>query len=87
LIQAIVDWTEQHGHAPRWEEWLCAGENRPCSTTVTEHFGGWRAGIAAARLFVARSSEHQCSTEEPHAPRIASTSHRPTSSRLTESRT
>jgi DNA invertase Pin-like site-specific DNA recombinase len=48
ILDAVRAWIRQHGRAPRWDEWARAEPGRPCTWTVEQHFGGWKAGVAAA---------------------------------------
>jgi DNA invertase Pin-like site-specific DNA recombinase len=50
ILQALRDWTAQQGRVPIWHDWRRAVEGRPCNQTVCDHFGNWRAGLAAAGL-------------------------------------
>jgi DNA invertase Pin-like site-specific DNA recombinase len=49
VVNAIRKWTAEHGHQPKWHEWHSAQPGQPSRETVRKHFGGWRAGLAAAQ--------------------------------------
>ncbi len=50
ILAALKDWAAKNGRPPKWDEWMHATPERPCTNTVCQHFGGWRAGLAAAGL-------------------------------------
>lgn len=53
IIDALRAWTRRNGRPPRWDEWMRAAADRPCTWTVEQHFGSWNAGVAAASATVA----------------------------------
>jgi DNA invertase Pin-like site-specific DNA recombinase len=48
ILACLRSWADTHGRPPTWEDWLKAEPSRPCLRTVTEHFGSWHRGLAAA---------------------------------------
>jgi hypothetical protein len=50
ILAALKAWAELHGRAPARAEWFHAASERPNTTTVARHFGGWRNGLRAAGL-------------------------------------
>ena len=52
VIRALQDATRATGRPPRSTEWFRAAPDHPCSTTVRERFGSWRAALEAAEVAV-----------------------------------
>jgi DNA invertase Pin-like site-specific DNA recombinase len=50
IVKALQNWTAQHGRPPEHSDWVYATPNTPGRTTVSNHFGTWRKGLAAAGL-------------------------------------
>ena len=54
ILVALRAWAEQHGRAPRQDEWLAAGHEHPPASTVGNVFGSWSAALRAGGLTPAR---------------------------------
>lgn len=50
IIAAFRAYYDEHGRAPRANEWECATEQYPTRWSVARRFGSWRAGVEAAGL-------------------------------------
>lgn len=48
ILYAILEWEEEHGEPPKWNDWLKKGDRRPVSMTVRTRFGSWTNAIAEA---------------------------------------
>lgn len=47
---ALQTWASGHGQAPTQTQGKRAGADHPAASTVSKHFGTWRAGLQAAGL-------------------------------------
>lgn len=57
ILYAILEWNEEHGEPPRFNDWVRTGGNvHPTSATVVRVFGSWNKGIAAAGLEIRPSN-------------------------------
>src|SRR4051794_11105126 len=50
VIAALRAWAAAHGRAPHHDEWRTSGLEHPPTSTVTNMFGSWWAGVRAAGL-------------------------------------
>jgi DNA invertase Pin-like site-specific DNA recombinase len=48
ILDALQKWAAQQERPPRRADWARATLSRPGTTTVCNHFGSWRKGLAAA---------------------------------------
>ncbi len=48
LIAVIRSWTSEHGHRPTVADWRRADAHHPSHETLRQHFGSFRAAMAAA---------------------------------------
>lgn len=48
IIEAIQQWTTEHGRTPMSLDWRYAQRGRPVFNTVVRHFGSWANGVEAA---------------------------------------
>jgi len=68
IIAALHRFAEREGRAPIEGDWQTNGADHPHAGTVKDHFGSWRAGLAAAGL--------TCDREEWDRERILEAIHR-----------
>jgi hypothetical protein len=50
ILASLRAWAEEHGRSPIAFEWIRAGAEHPCSSTVRNHFGRWDDALGAAVL-------------------------------------
>jgi DNA invertase Pin-like site-specific DNA recombinase len=50
ILDALKTWTERHGHPPKATDWTRAEPGRPCARSVTQRYGTFSGGLAAAKL-------------------------------------
>jgi hypothetical protein len=50
ILDALRGWAAAQGRPPRWNDWLLAAPDRPCTETVRSHFGSFAGGLRAAGL-------------------------------------
>ncbi len=50
ILDAMKIWTERHGRPPKATDWTHAEPGRPCARSVTQRYGAFSAGLAAAKL-------------------------------------
>jgi hypothetical protein len=50
ILQALSDWTKEHGHPPIAHDWVRASPTTPSLGTVTNHCGSWQNALTAAGL-------------------------------------
>ncbi len=50
ILAALRAWTKRHGRAPKANDWTRAQRSHPCTRSVGQHFGTFRAAVVAAGL-------------------------------------
>jgi hypothetical protein len=50
ILYSLKTWTQRHGHPPKATDWTRADPGRPCARSVTQRYGTFNAGVAAANL-------------------------------------
>jgi hypothetical protein len=50
ILQALRDWTSEHGHPPIAHNWVRARPTTPSVGTVLNHYGTWAKALTAAGL-------------------------------------
>ncbi len=50
ILNALKTWTRRHGRPPKATDWTRAHRGHPCTRSVTQRYGSFKAALAAAKL-------------------------------------
>jgi DNA invertase Pin-like site-specific DNA recombinase len=69
IVKALRSWTAQNGCPPSRSDWIRGGPDRPCKTTVYNHFGSWQAALEAAGLEAVTDQASALAPQRHRSPR------------------